>query len=193
MSNPQVEAFVLHYGLVPANILPAIQNTFSLSGLEILKTFITNTFIHGNLWHLIGNMWFLFIFGDNVEDKMGKFGYLIFYLLVGILASATHFILYASSTIPVIGASGAISGVMASYMVLFPRSKIITLIPVFFIIPLFFPIPAYIFIGIWFVIQLISGTGHLVIHGSASGIAFWAHIGGFAAGMLLYRLFVRKN
>ncbi len=193
MSETQLEIFTLHYGLVPANILPAISGNFSLTGLGILKTFITNTFIHGSLWHIVGNMWFLFIFGDNVEDKMGKFGYLIFYLLVGILASATHFVLYSHSNLPVIGASGAISGVMAAYVFLFPKSKIITLIPIFLILPLFVSIPAYIFIGIWFIIQLISGTGGLIHHGAATGIAFWAHIGGFVAGMILFRLFVRRK
>jgi membrane associated rhomboid family serine protease len=138
-------------------------------------------------------MWFLYIFGDNVEDRMGKVNYLLFYLLAGLLASITHFVLYIHSQVPAIGASGAISGVMAAYMFLFPRSKIITLIPIFFILPLFVSIRAFIFIGIWFVIQLINGTGHLLFHGAATGIAFWAHIGGFVAGMLLFRLFIMKK
>ncbi len=193
MSEPQLEAFLYQYGLVPSQIISAVFGDPSAIRLGILTTFISNIFIHGNLLHFIGNMWFLFIFGDNVEDRMGKVNYLLFYLLAGLIASMTHFILYAHSTIPAIEASGAISGVMAAYMFLFPRSKVITLIPVFYILPLFIPVRASIFIGIWFLIQLINGANHLLFHGTASGIAFWAHIGGFVAGMLLFRLFVRRK
>ena len=186
----QLNEFMFKYGLVPDRILPGV---IEMGNYKILTTFFTNIFIHGGLWHFIGNMWFLFIFGDNVEDRMGKINYLLFYIITGILASFSHFILHMNSPVPAIGASGAISGVMAAYMFLFPKSKVITLIPIFYIIPLFVPIPAYIFIGIWFVFQLISGTGHLLSHGSATGIAFWAHIGGFLAGILLYKLFVPRK
>ncbi|MBN2610104.1 MAG: rhomboid family intramembrane serine protease [Bacteroidales bacterium] len=192
LPEAQLNELFYRYGLVPANILPAL-----LGGEEgsykILYTFVTNIFLHGGLWHFLGNMLFLFIFGDNVEDRMGKFGYLVFYLLTGVLASATHFVLYIHSPVPAIGASGAISGVMAAYMFLFPKSKVITLIPVFYIIPLFVPIPAFIFIGIWFILQLLSGASHLMFHGTASGIAFWAHIGGFIAGWVLYKMFVKRK
>lgn len=193
LTEPQLHAFFLEYGLVPEKIIPALTNATADGNLRILSTFLTNIFIHGGLWHFLGNMLFLFIFGDNVEDRMGKFNYLIFYLLTGLLASLTHFVLYINSPVPAIGASGAISGVMAAYMFLFPKSKVITLIPIFYILPLFVPIPAFIFIGIWFIIQLISGTSHLLYHGSASGIAFWAHIGGFVAGMFLFSLFVKRR
>ncbi len=193
MPEPQLEAFFYQYGLVPSRIMPAIFGDPSAIRPAILTTFISNIFIHGNLMHFIGNMWFLFIFGDNVEDRMGRINYLLFYLTAGLLASVTHYVLYIQSSVPAIGASGAISGVMAAYMFLYPRSKIITLIPVFFILPLFIPVRAFIFIGIWFLIQVLNGTRHLLFHGTASGIAFWAHIGGFIAGMLLYRLFVRRK
>ena len=193
MSEPQLEAFFNQYGLVPSNIMSAVFGDPSAFRLGVLSTFTSNIFIHGNFWHLIGNMWFLYIFGDNVEDKMGKLNYLLFYLLAGIIAGMTHFVLHIHSQVPAIGASGAISGVMAAYMFLFPHSKIITLIPIFIILPLFVTIRAFVFIGIWFVIQIVNGTSHLLFQGAATGIAFWAHIGGFVSGMLLFRLFVRKK
>ncbi|MBN2214991.1 MAG: rhomboid family intramembrane serine protease [Bacteroidales bacterium] len=193
MSESQLEDFFYQFGLVPSKVMTALFADPSSVRLGVLSTFATNIFIHGNFLHFIGNMWFLFIFGDNVEDKMGKLNYLLFYLLAGLLAGMTHFALYIHSTVPAIGASGAISGIMAAYMFLFPRSRIITLIPVFYILPLFISIRAFIFIGIWFLIQLINGASHLLFHGAATGIAFWAHIGGFVAGGLLFRLFVRKK
>jgi len=192
LNEAQLESFLIKYGLIPAKILAEISGNPSDFKIAMLSPFFTNMFLHGGFWHLLGNMWFLYIFGNNVEDKMGSIRYLLFYLIAGILASLTHFILYAHSPVPAIGASGAISGVMAAYMFLFPRSKIITFIPIFFILPLLIPIPAPIFIGIWFFGQLLSGTFHL-FHGTATGIAFWAHIGGFFAGMFLYKLFVRKK
>jgi membrane associated rhomboid family serine protease len=145
-------------------------------------------FLHGGWGHLIANMWILFIFGDNVEDRMGKVRYFLFYLLCGLIASLSHFVLYRNSVVPAIGASGAISGVMAAYMMMFPKSTIVSFIPIF-IIPLFLPIPAIIYIGFWFLGQLLSGTTSLMLSNSATGIAFWAHIGGFVAGLWLYRYF----
>jgi membrane associated rhomboid family serine protease len=192
MPESRLEAFFYQYGLVPSRIMPAFADPGNLR-LGVLTTFVSNIFIHGNFMHFIGNMWFLFIFGDNVEDKMGKVNYLLFYFFVGLLAGMTHFVLYIHSDIPAIGASGAISGVMAAYMFLFPRSRIITLIPIFVILPLLISIRAFVFIGIWFVIQLFNGTRHLLFHGAATGIAFWAHIGGFVSGMLLFKLFIRKK
>ncbi len=119
---------------------------------------------------------------------MGKVRYFLFYILCGLIASVTHFILHRNSAVPAIGASGAISGVMAAYMIMFPKSTIISLVPII-IIPLFLPIPAIIFIGLWFLGQLLSGTSSLMLSESATGIAFWAHIGGFIGGLLLYRYF----
>jgi membrane associated rhomboid family serine protease len=145
-------------------------------------------FLHGGWGHIISNMWILFIFGDNVEDRMGKIKYFLFYILCGLIASFTHFILHRNSPIPAIGASGAISGIMAAYMLLFPKSTIISIVPII-IIPLFIPIPALIYIGIWFLGQLLSGTTSLMLSDTATGIAFWAHIGGFLGGILFYRSF----
>lgn len=123
---------------------------------------------------------------------MGKVRYFFFYILCGLLASITHFILYRNSAVPAIGASGAISGVMAAYMLMFPKSTIISLVPIF-IIPLFLPIPALIYIGIWFIGQLLSGTTMLMLSESATGIAFWAHIGGFLGGLWIYRYFLSSK
>jgi len=181
--GPQAESFIYTWGLLPART--------DLAG-NYSETFLTNMFLHGGWGHFLSNMWILFIFGDNVEDRMGRFGYLVFYLLCGILAGLTHFLLYRSSGVPAIGASGAISGVMAAYMFLFPKSDIISFVPLFFI-PLLIPIPALIYIGIWFVGQFFNGTYHLLFSGTATGIAFWAHIGGFVGGMLIYRIFARRK
>ncbi len=183
LGSDKTEAFFFKYGLVPAQTNLTGTNTY---------TFVTNMFLHGGWGHIISNMWMLYIFGDNVEDRMGSFRYLIFYLLCGIIASLTHFTLHQDSMVPALGASGAISGVMAAYMFLFPRSLILSFVPVFFL-PLFLPIPAVIYIGLWFIGQFLSGTLHLMSNSIASGIAFWAHIGGFLGGLLMYKLFVKKR
>lgn len=183
LGHDQAEMFIQKFGLVPAGTTLTGDHTYR---------FFTTMFLHGGWLHLISNMWILYIFGDNVEDKMGSIRYLIFYILVGFLAGSTHFILYHNSPIPAIGASGAISGVMAAYMFLFPKSMILSLVPLFFI-PLLLPIPAIIYIGLWFIGQLLSGTYTRLLSGSATGIAFWAHIGGFIAGWILYRFFVKER
>ncbi len=188
LDNKQAEIMIFDYGLIPDKI-----RLIGVSSLHELRTtvfrpFFTNMFLHGGWGHLIANMWILFIFGDNVEDRMGKVRYFLFYIVCGLIASFTHFVLHRNSPIPAIGASGAISGVMAAYMVMFPKSTIISFIPIF-IIPFFLPIPAIIYIGIWFLGQLLSGTTSLMLSNQASGIAFWAHIGGFLGGLWLYRYF----
>jgi membrane associated rhomboid family serine protease len=188
LDSQQAEGLIREYGLIPDKIrLEGISNLYELR-TTIVRPFFTNMFLHGGWWHLIANMWILFIFGDNVEDRMGKVRYFLFYLLCGIVASLTHFVLHRNSPVPAIGASGAISGIMAAYMVMFPKSTIISLIPIL-IIPLFLPIPAVIYIGLWFLGQLLSGTTSLMLSSSATGIAFWAHIGGFLGGLWLYRYF----
>jgi len=183
LGNNETEAFFLKYGLVPSQTNLTGTNTY---------TFVTSMFLHGGWGHIISNMWMLYIFGDNVEDRMGSFRYLVFYLLCGIIASLTHFALYQDSAVPAMGASGAISGVMAAYMFLFPRSLILSFVPVFFL-PLFLPIPAVIYIGLWFIVQFLSGTLHLMSSSITAGIAFWAHIGGFLGGLILYKMFVKKK
>ena len=176
------------FGLVPARYTHPAWAYFIGLHIDNYWPFLTNIFLHGSWFHLISNMWALWIFGDNVEDRMGHIKYFIFYILCGIFASLTHFILNANSTLPAIGASGAISGVMGAYMIMFPTSRIITLIPLFFI-PYFIEIPAIIYIGFWFLSQLISGTFSIFIDQNAGGIAWWAHIGGFIFGVITHRFF----
>jgi len=176
------EAFIRTYGLVPAKVELALGgHRYSL--VQALLPFFTCMFLHGGFLHIIGNMWFLWIFGDNVEDQFGHFGYLLFYLVCGIGSGVTQAMFSWGTHIPSIGASGAISGVLGAYILYFPRAKILTLIPLFII---FFTarIPAVVFIGLWFVLQFLSGLGSL---GGAStgGIAVWAHVGGFLLGLLL--------
>lgn len=188
LNSQQAEMMIFNYGLVPDQVrLAEVDSIYELR-ITLIRPFFTNMFLHGGWLHLISNMWILFIFGDNVEDRMGKLRYFVFYILCGILASFPHFILHRSSPVPAIGASGAISGIMAAYMFMFPKSTIVSLVPII-IIPLFIPIPALIYIGIWFIGQLLSGTSSLMLSDSATGIAFWAHIGGFVGGMLLYKVF----
>jgi membrane associated rhomboid family serine protease len=188
LDSRQAEHMLFDYGLIPDRIrLAGVDNLHELR-ITIFRPFFTNMFLHGGWGHLIANMWILFIFGDNVEDRMGKVRYFLFYILCGLIASLTHFILHRNSPVPAIGASGAISGIMAAYMIMFPKSTIISLVPII-IVPLFLPIPALIYIGIWFIGQLWSGTASLMLSDSATGIAFWAHIGGFLGGLFLYRYF----
>ncbi|WP_306303930.1 rhomboid family intramembrane serine protease [Desulfosarcina cetonica] len=178
--------YLLLYGLVPAKFTdPQISAYFS-TGQKLISLF-TFMFLHGGFMHLIGNMWFLHIFGDNVEDRLGPARYAIFYLLCGLASGMTQLIFNASSRVPTIGASGAIAGVMGAYFILYPSSRILTLIPII-IIPWFVEIPAFFFIGIWFVLQVFNVAGS---SGGAGGIAWWAHIGGFLFGILFLKLFDR--
>ncbi len=149
----------------------------------------TSMFLHGSWLHLIFNMWALWIFGDNVEDRLGHGWYLVFYLICGLAAALFHTLLNASSTIPTVGASGAIAGVMGAYFLLYPRARVLTLVPLFFVF--FLWLPAWVVLGYWFVAQFLSGAAtSIATHSSNSGgIAFWAHVGGFLAGMLLIKLF----
>ena len=178
--------FVYLYGLVPAKFtVPQVSAYFSV-GQQILSLF-TFMFLHGGFLHLIGNMWSLYIFGDNVEDHLGSARYAFFYLLCGLASGMSHMLLNAYSNIPTIGASGAIAGVMGAYFILYPGSRILTLIPILFI-PWFVEIPAFFFLGIWFLLQFLNAAGSA---GQAGGIAWWAHIGGFVFGILFLKLFDR--
>lgn len=172
------------YGIVPA----ALSVSRPLSFLSIFSSI----FLHGGWLHLISNMWVLFIFGDNVEDRMGSGRYLLFYILAGLIAGVTHALFSLGSTVPAVGASGAIAGVMAAYFLLFPGARIHTLILVF-IFPWFLEIPAFIFLGLWFLSQLSSGLMNIGAMGDVGGIAWWAHIGGFVFGLLTVRQIARKN
>ena len=170
------------FGFVPAKYTLA-QMAVHFSWLNKLFSPFTYIFLHGGFWHFIGNMWFLYIFGDNIEQELGPFRFVAFYLACGLLAAFFHFLLNYSSPVPTIGASGAIAGVMGAYFLLHPGNKILTLIPIL-IFPLFVRIPAFIFLGIWFFIQFINAAGQ----GAGAGVAWWAHIGGFLSGMALIGL-----
>lgn len=147
-------------------------------------TLLTSMFLHGGWMHIIGNMWSLWIFGDNVEDRMGRWGFVCFYLLSGLAAGALHIVTNPYSRVPTVGASGAIAGVMGAYLLLFPHSTVVTLIP-FFIFMQVIEVPAVLFLGFWFLTQLFSGTLSLGAAGAqAGGVAWWAHIGGFLVGVL---------
>ena len=180
-----LDRFVYIYGLVPARYsMPQISSYFT-TGQQLLS-FLSFMFLHGGFWHLLGNMWSLYIFGDNVEDRLGPFRYLVFYLLCGITSGLSHLLFNLHSNIPTIGASGAIAGVMGAYLILHPHSKILTLIPIIFI-PWFIEIPAFFFLGFWFVLQFLNAAGS---HGNIGGIAWWAHIGGFVFGIVLLKIFL---
>ena len=192
LPHDALNTFFYVFGLVPARF--SHPDWAYLIGLHFDNywPFFTNMFLHGGWFHLISNMWALFIFGDNVEDRLGHFKYLIFYLLSGLTASYTHYIFNLNATVPAVGASGAIAGVMGAYLLMFPHSRIITLIPIFFV-PFFFEIPAVVFLGFWFFSQIISGTFTMFTGENATGVAWWAHIGGFVFGMIAHKLFKKSK
>ena len=178
--GPGLEKFIYTYGLVPARYtVPEVSAYFTL-GQQLLAP-LSFMFLHGGFWHLLGNMWSLYIFGDNVEDRLGPIRYLIFYILAGIASGVFHMLSAPHSMVPTIGASGAVAGVMGAYFITHPNSKILTLIPIIFI-PWFVEIPAFIFIGIWFAMQLLNAAA------GGGGIAWWAHIGGFIFGILFLKV-----
>jgi membrane associated rhomboid family serine protease len=189
---------VCRYGTIPAELTGA---TGGFKGIQLgpgyvcqfggltWATLFTSMFLHGSWLHIIGNMWFLWIFGNNIEDSMGHIRYVFFYLLTGLLAGGAHVLSATSSLVPTIGASGAISGVMGAYLLLYPRVRIYTLF-FFFIFVRIFAIPAWVVLLEWLLIQVLSGA---TTSAAGGGVAFWAHVGGFAAGVLLIRLFERPE
>jgi membrane associated rhomboid family serine protease len=189
LGEGQLRTFFYQYGVVPAYFTQS-----SVEGISFFWyfPFFSSMFLHGGWMHFLGNMWTLYIFGDNVEDRMGPGRYLLFYLISGLAAGVLHFYLNMYSEVPALGASGAIAGVMGAYMFLFPKSRIIFLFPLFFI-PYFIEIPAFFYLGFWFLGELVSGTSFLNTSPGAAGIAFWAHVGGFVAGVLLYRIFLSEK
>ncbi len=187
------------FGAIPADITGALNPgsvialgpdaTCTVGNLGWV-TILTSMFMHGGWMHLIGNMWFLWVFGNNIEDSMGHIRYILFYLLCGVLASAAHILTDPASAIPTVGASGAISGIMGAYLVLYPKVRVHTFIFLFFYIRVL-PLPAWVLLAEWIVIQVVSGVGSFGAEGG--GVAFWAHIGGFVAGIVLVKLFQRPQ
>lgn len=182
LSPSALERFIFVWGTVPAHLI----SDPTTAGITIF----TAMFLHGGWFHLLSNMWFLHIFGDNVEASMGSIRYLIFYLLSGIAAVLLQTYLLPTSQVPMIGASGAIAGVLGAYLISFPRSRIASLVPILFIFTIV-EIPAMLFLIFWFVLQLYSGL-FAIQGGGESGVAWWAHIGGFAFGVLMVLFFRRR-
>jgi membrane associated rhomboid family serine protease len=179
LPGPERQAFIRHFGVVPA--------TFSWT------TVFTSMFLHGGWMHILGNMWYLWIFGDNVEDRLGHGRYLVFYLLCGVVAALAQTAVNPSSQVPTIGASGAIAGVMGAYFLLYPRSRVLTLVWLFIFIEVI-EIPAIYFLGFWFLMQLFSGAGSIAhTTGTEGGVAFWAHVAGFVAGLATVFVFRRPE
>ena len=173
-------------------VVPAKYFTASMAFPEpSLLPFLTHMFLHSGFFHFIINMWILWVFGDNVEDVMGPGRFLLFYLLCGLFAVGGHMLFNPFSTMPVIGASGAIAGVMGAYLILYPGARVLTLIPVF-IFPFFIDLPAIIFLGLWFFMQFLSGVFSSLGGPGAGGVAWWAHAFGFIAGLFLVGVF-RSN
>jgi membrane associated rhomboid family serine protease len=186
--DPQaLQLFIYEHALVPARYFrPSWAWETGLSPTD-LTPFVTNTFMHGGFLHIILNLWTLYIFGPALEDRLGPVRFLALYLASGVIASLTHAIFNAASPYPLLGASGAIAGVIAAYAVRFPYAWVRVLVIVV-IIPLFFSVPALLFAGLWFVMQVVQGASDLFNPFASSGIAWWAHIGGFIAGVFMLRL-----
>ena len=184
------QLFVYQYGAIPAVVTGQEQLPARVAAVPPLMSVFTSMFLHGGWMHLIGNMWFLWIFGNNIEEAMGGLRYLLFYLICGFVASLGHILANTVSTVPSIGASGAISGVLGAYLMLYPRARVLTLIFLGFFVRLLW-IPAGFVLGLWFLIQLFNGS--MAGPQNAGGVAFWAHVGGFIAGVLLVGLFKKRE
>jgi membrane associated rhomboid family serine protease len=184
------ELLAMQFGEVPAHLAAFLAGSHRYSVPQVVLPFFTSMFLHGGWAHVLGNMWFLYIFGDNVEDYLGHFKYLVFYLMSGVIAMATQVAIYPHSNVPTIGASGAIAGVLGAYLVLYPRARVLTWFFVFIVY-----IPAWFVLGEWFVMQFLYGTASLSAAQAGrdlGGVAFWAHVGGFVAGMLMIKVFPER-
>jgi membrane associated rhomboid family serine protease len=180
LPNGVAELFFRVYGVVPADFT--------------LMSVLTSMFLHANWLHFLGNMLYLWIFGDNVEDQLGHVRFIFFYMICGAVAGLAHVFMNPASTIPTIGASGAIAGVMGAYFVLYPHSRILALVPLFFYFEVF-EVPAILFLGIWFVMQFFSGIGSIAAGArtASGGVAFWAHVAGFLAGVVTVFVFRKPS
>lgn len=199
-SESAVARSVCELGLIPGELMATLPpgTTFPMGegiacatdpGRQFSHVF-THMFLHGSWMHLLGNMWFLWLFGNNIEDSMGRLRFIVFYLLCGLTAAAAQVLTSPASTIPMVGASGAISGVMGAYLLLYPNVRVYTLVPLGFFITSM-ALPAWVMLGYWFVIQFISGL--VSFGGDMGGVAFWAHVGGFVAGIALIKIFARGD
>jgi membrane associated rhomboid family serine protease len=188
-----LDLLIRQFGVVPSHVAAFLSGSPRYPLPAVVLPFFTSLFLHGSWLHVIGNMWFLYIFGDNVEDYLGHFKYLVFYLLTGLIAMGTQVLVNLHSPVPTVGASGAIAGVLGAYFVLYPRARVLTWF--FELIFLFLWIPAWIWLGLWFLGNFLSGTETaLAVHRqNMGGVAFWAHVGGFISGALLVKLFPERS
>lgn len=180
ISIPNMDSFLIQYSLIPKEV--------NFMSLNSLSPFITSIFLHGGFIHILSNMWFLWIFGDSVEANLGKLKFILLFLIAGIAGNAGQFLINPGSSIPMLGASGAVSGIIGAYFVLYPRAKIKTLLLLFFFFTIV-EIPALVYIFYWFILQLFSGVASLPSTFQTGGVAFWAHVMGFTAGILLAKRF----
>ena len=189
--DPRGFRLVIHeFGVVPYHLAAFLGGSSRYPLPAIVLPFFTSMFLHGSWMHVIGNMWFLYIFGDNVEDYLGHFKFLIFYVLTGLIAMLTQVAVNVHSTMPTVGASGAIAGVLGAYFILYPRARVLTWFFVFVVW-----VPAWIILGYWFVLNFLSGTATaLAVQGqNVGGVAFWAHVGGFVSGAMLVKVFGERR
>ncbi len=185
------ELLAREFGVVPSHIAAFLSGSPRYSLPQVVIPLFTSMFLHGGWMHVLGNMWFLFIFGDNVEDYLGHFKYLVFYIVAGLLAMITQVAIYPYSNVPTVGASGAIAGVLGAYFLLYPRARVLTWFFVFIIY-----IPAWFVLGEWFVMQFFQGAATLSLAQAGrdvGGVAFWAHIGGFISGMVMIKIFPERR
>jgi len=190
LDQRSLNLLIAQFGVVPSHLAAFLAGSPRYPLPAVVLPFFTSLFLHGGWMHVIGNMWFLFIFGDNVEDYLGHFKYLVFYLLTGVIAMMTQVVVDLHSALPAVGASGAIAGVLGAYFVLYPKARVLTWFFVFVIW-----IPAWIVLGYWFLLQFLGGTATVlsVQAHNMGGIAFWAHVGGFVSGALLIRIFGERQ
>lgn len=181
------QRYLLYYGLIPCSLTGSCQVTGRAFTPEV--TLLTSMFVHAGFFHFAGNMLYLWIFGNNIEDSMGRIRFILFYFLCGVIAAATHALANAGSTVPMIGASGAISGILGAYLMLFPRARVLTLVILGFYIRTI-EVPAMVVLGFWFVLQFLNA---LISAGTGAGVAWYAHVGGFIAGITLIGVFKRGD
>ena len=184
------KTLLYQFGMISAHITGYLSGSGRLGLAAVLLPALTSMFLHGSWMHVIGNMWFLWIFGDNIEDHLGHFTYLVFYLASGIGAAFAQVILNPHSIVPTVGASGAIAGVLGAYFVLYPRARVLIWFPIFFM----FYLPAWVTLGYWFAMQFVSGaaTSLASYSDTRGGVAFWAHVGGFLVGIVLIKIFPER-
>jgi membrane associated rhomboid family serine protease len=190
LDRRSLNTLIHQFGVVPYHTAAFLAGSTRYPLPAVVIPFFTSMFLHGSWMHVIGNMWFLFIFGDNVEDYLGHFKYLVFYVLTGLIAMTTQVAINLHSTVPTLGASGAIAGVLGAYFILYPRARVLTWFFVFVVW-----VPAWIILGYWFALQFLSGTATALAVQSqnAGGVAFWAHVGGFVSGALLVKVFGERR